>query len=212
MSSKNGLKGGWRKSNRRREGKDFTHFPKTFRATSGGKVLTPVLQRISRYSIDDALMRAKKVADGEWKGQDRFINLSRQEEINDIALGFEMAEIVKAHDITKEMIVEGIADIAFRSDESEKPIHPAVRLKALDLLAKWAGLYEKDNAQKLAGTSLLQIAFVGEDRVDLREAQMRQVEGIEIKSKPSKKLKKLESNIKNKIEEVASAVSVEENK
>lgn len=214
MSSKDGLNkpGGWRRANRRREGKDFRFAPISFRCTKSGNVLAPTLQRISRYLINDALMRAKKVADGEWKGQDGFINRPRQEEINDIALGFEMAEIVKAHDITKEKIVEGIADIAFRSDESEKPIHPAVRLKALDLLAKWVGLYEKDNAQKLAGTSLLQIAFVGADRVDLREAQMKQVEGVEVSSKPSKKLKKLEGDIKEKIVEVASAASDAEDK
>lgn len=213
MSLKDGSSGGnWRNANRRREGRDFRHFPKPFRSTKSGNILQPLLQRRSAYSINDALMRAKKVADGEWKGQDRFINRPKQEEINDIALGFEMAEIVKAKDITKEMIVEGIADIAFRSDESEKPIHPAVRLKALDLLAKWVGLYEKDNAQKLAGTSLLQIAFVGADRLDVREAQMKQVEGVEVKSKPSKKLKALESEIKDKIGEVASAVSDAEDK
>lgn len=213
MSLKDGSSGGdWRSASRRREGRDFRHFPKPFRTTKSGNVLTPLLQRRSAYSTNDALMRAKKVAEGEWRGQDRFINRPKQDEITDIALGFEMAEIVKAKDITKEMIVEGIADIAFRSDESEKPVPPAVRLKALDLLAKWAGLYEKDNAQKLAGTSLLQIAFVGADRLDVREAQMKQVEGVEVKSKPSKKLKELESEIKDKIGEVASAVSEAEDK
>lgn len=204
--------GGWRKANRRREGRDFTFAPANFRTTKSGNVLSPLLRRAAKYSINDALMRAKKVADGCWKGKDRFINRPKQEEISDIALGFEMAEIVKAKDITKEMIVEGIADIAFRSDESEKPIHPAVRLKALDLLAKWVGLYEKDNAQKLAGTSLLQIAFVGADRVGLREAQLKQVEGVEVSSKPSKKLKKLENDVKEKIVEVASAISDEQDK
>lgn len=216
MSSKDGSNNSasnWRRANRRREGRDFRFAPLPFRSTKSGNVLQPLLQRRSKYSTEDALRRAEKVARGEWCGQDRFINRSKfNEEISDIGLGFEMAEIVRAQDITKEMIVEGIADIAFRSDEGEKPIHPAVRLKALDLLAKWVGLYEKDNAQKLAGTSLLQIAFVGADRVDLREAQMKQVEGVEVSSKPSKALKVLEKDIKDKITEVASAVSDAEDK
>lgn len=119
-------------------------------------------------------------------------------------LEYEMAEVVKAQNITKEMIVEEIATIAFCKEEEEgKKIHPAVRLKALDMLAKWAGLYEKDNAQKLAGTSLLQIAFVGADKVDIKSAQLNKVEGTQISEAPSPKLAALEDDISKKLKDKA---------
>lgn len=58
--------------------------------------------------------------------------------------------------VTREQVLGEIASIAFSDVE-----HSAIKLRALDMLARHLGLYEKDNAQRLANQQVLQIAFVG---------------------------------------------------
>lgn len=78
----------------------------------------------------------------------------------------EMSDVVKSKNITKEQVVEEISKIAFSSTtfigENIK-IGASDKLKALDMLSKWLGLYERDNAQKASQNALLQVAFVGND-------------------------------------------------
>lgn len=79
-----------------------------------------------------------------------------------------MGKVVKSKDITPEKLVDEIASLAFNSDGrvGNIKVEAKDKLKALDMLAKWLGLYEKDNKQKVADTQVLQIAFVGADKVD----------------------------------------------
>lgn len=89
-----------------------------------------------------------------------------------------MGEIVKSQGVTPEQVIEEITQIAFNSD-GEFCSNPAMKittkdkLKALDMLMKYLGLYERDNKQKVAEQQVLQIAFVGADAV---EEQIRQVQ------------------------------------
>lgn len=78
-----------------------------------------------------------------------------------------MGEVVKSKDITPEKLVDEIASLAFNLDGrvGNIKVDAKDKLKALDMLAKWLGLYEKDNKQKVADTQVLQIAFVGADKV-----------------------------------------------
>jgi len=79
-----------------------------------------------------------------------------------------MGSVVKDKGITPEQVVDEIASIAFNNDgefssNSKLKVTTDHKLKALDMLAKYLGLYEKDNKQKVADTQVLQIAFVGAD-------------------------------------------------
>lgn len=88
-----------------------------------------------------------------------------------------MGEIVKSKDITAEKLVDEIAALAFNLDGEVGAIKVSAKdkLKALDMLAKWLGLYEKDNKQKAADTQVLQIAFVGADKVEDMQKRAEQV-------------------------------------
>lgn len=88
-----------------------------------------------------------------------------------------MGEIVKSKDITTEKLVDEIASLAFNLDGrvGNIKVDAKDKLKALDMLAKWLGLYEKDNKQKVADTQVLQIAFVGADKVDDMKKRARKI-------------------------------------
>lgn len=87
-----------------------------------------------------------------------------------------MGEIVKRKEIKAEQIVDEIAKIAFSKTgtpfasegdvDNNLKVNIKDKLKALDMLAKWLGLYEKDNKQKAANTQLLQVAFIGSDKIE----------------------------------------------
>lgn len=115
-----------------------------------------------------------------------------------VVYDFEMGEIMKEKELTKEQIVDAIARIAFNEEAGEN-INAAIRLRALDMLAKWAGLYEKDNAQKLANTSLLQIAFVSNEVQEQKEKELKILETIETTSVPTPQLEKKEKEITARI-------------
>lgn len=87
-----------------------------------------------------------------------------------------MGEIAKRKEIKAEQIVDEIAKIAFSKTgtpfapegdvDGNLKVNIKDKLKALDMLAKWLGLYEKDNKQKAANTQLLQVAFIGSDKIE----------------------------------------------
>lgn len=88
-----------------------------------------------------------------------------------------MSKIVKSKDITPEKVVDEIASLAFNLSGrvGDVKVEAKDKLKALDMLAKWLGLYEKDNKQKVADTQVLQIAFVGADKVDDMQKRARKI-------------------------------------
>lgn len=91
-----------------------------------------------------------------WRRQNIYLEQAREH----------MAEIVEKKNITPEMVVEEIAQIAFNSEGmfcGKMVVSTKDKLKALDMLAKWLGLYERDNKQRAANQQVLQVAFVGKD-------------------------------------------------
>lgn len=95
--------------------------------------------------------------------------------------------------ITKERVVAEIAKLAFgkRLGEATNFVRDDIKLKALDMLGRWIGLYERDNAQKIANTQLLQITFVGEDGAELRKQQLLDAENS-LKAEVEKQLDAVE--------------------
>lgn len=95
--------------------------------------------------------------------------------------------------ITKERVVAEIAKLAFgkRLGEATNFVRDDIKLKALDMLGRWIGLYERDNAQKIANTQLLQITFVGEDGAELRKQQLLDAENV-LKDEVAKQLDAVE--------------------
>lgn len=82
-----------------------------------------------------------------------------------------LGEVMKEKGITAEQVIDELAKVAF--SETEKPfkeqggdlkINSKDKLKALEMLAKFLGLFEKDNAQKAAANQMIQIAFIGNDK------------------------------------------------
>lgn len=111
-------------------------------------------------------------------------------------------EICKMHGITEEQVVKEIASIAFQKSsevEREERAHPAVRLRALDMLARFLGIYEKDNAQKLANTQLLQIAFVSPEVARQQGIMLNSVANTDPKMAESEELKKERKNIEAQV-------------
>lgn len=92
----------------------------------------------------------------DWKRQNIYLEQAREH----------MAEIVKKKNITPEMVVEEIAQIAFCSTgafQDSMKVSTKDKLRALDMLARWLGLYERDNKQRAGQQQVLQVAFVGKD-------------------------------------------------
>ncbi len=91
-----------------------------------------------------------------------------------------MGELALSKGLKPEQVIDEIMQIAFNSEGSfvgndKLKVTTDHKLKALDMLAKYLGLYERDNKQKVADTKVLQVAFVGADYVD---AQMLKAKAI----------------------------------
>lgn len=105
-----------------------------------------------------------------------------------------MNTITKLANITPEKLVEEIATIAFNRDgmpfassgdyQGKLDISIKDKLKALDMLAKWVGLYERDNAQKsaAAASQMLQITFIGSDVVGSVQEKRRRIAELSSKT------------------------------
>lgn len=134
-------------------GKDFSSFPTGIRDLTRNYVVDKAKldRRIERHVIEGKRLRRRE----------KIIYSDKIKEVQR-----EMSNIVESKNITKEQVVEEISKIAFSStgligDSIE--IRASDKLKALDMLSKWLGLYERDNAQKASQNALLQVAFVGGD-------------------------------------------------
>ena len=129
-----------------------------------------------------------------------------------------MGEIVKKKEIKAEQIVDEIAKIAFSKtgtpflqegdDERLLKINIKDKLKALDMLAKWAGLYEKDNKQRAATTQLLQVAFIGSEKVDQLEDQNASINEQKRRTIWDKEMEEKKEEILNVIEKTATPKEV----
>lgn len=145
-----------------------------------------------------------------------------------------MGEIVRRKEIKAEQIIDELAKIAFTKTgtpfvkegdvDANLKVNIKDKLKALDMLAKWLGLYEKDNKQKAAQTQLLQVAFIGSDKLEKVTAQNEQIVEFNKSSiwdgameKKSKKIKKnigagvdkaMRSIIESEIEKIPTPKSV----
>lgn len=91
-----------------------------------------------------------------------------------------MGELALSKGLKPEQVIDEIMQIAFNSEGSfvgndKLKVTTDHKLKALDMLAKYLGLYERDNKQKVADTKVLQIAFVGADHA---EAQLLNAKAI----------------------------------
>lgn len=115
-----------------------------------------------------------------------------------------MAEIVRQKGITPEQVVDELAAIAFNSEGEfvggPMKVTTDHKLKALDMLAKYLGLYEKDNKQKVANTQLLQIAFVGADVVMEQQQKIKREKEIKAQTiDDNPELVKRSEDLKTKI-------------
>lgn len=129
-----------------------------------------------------------------------------------------MGEIVKKKEIKAEQIVDEIAKIAFSKtgtpflqegdDEKQLKINIKDKLKALDMLAKWVGLYEKDNKQKAANTQLLQVAFIGSEKVEQVANQNASINEQKRKTIWDKEMEEKKEAILNIIEKTATPKEV----
>lgn len=96
-----------------------------------------------------------------------------------------MGNIVRFNGINEIDVINELSKIAFNetgnlTEGNNKGIKIKTdhKLKALDMLAKFLGLYEKDNAQKTAETQILQVAFVGEDRIESQEKHIKKTKNL----------------------------------
>lgn len=77
-----------------------------------------------------------------------------------------MSKLAEQKGITPEQVIDELSAIAFNNTGffgTDIKVTADHKLRALDMLAKYLGLYEKDNKQKAPETQVLQIAFVGAD-------------------------------------------------
>lgn len=91
-----------------------------------------------------------------------------------------MGEVAALRGLKPEQVIDELMQIAFNSSgdfagNEKMKITADHKLKALDMLAKYLGLYEKDNKQKVADTKVLQVAFVGADYVDTQILKAKEI-------------------------------------
>lgn len=91
-----------------------------------------------------------------------------------------MGDIVESVGVTPEQVVDELIQIAFNSSgefagNAKVKVTTDHKLKALDMLAKYLGLYEKDNKQKVADTKVLQVAFVGADYAETQILRAKEI-------------------------------------
>lgn len=107
-------------------------------------------ERLERHIVEGKKLRARE-------------NIAYSSKLE--AIRKEVSNCVESKGITKEQVIEEISLIAFNRSGlcSSLEITTRDKLKALDMLSKWLGLYERDNAQKASQNALLQVAFVGNE-------------------------------------------------
>lgn len=113
-----------------------------------------------------------------------------------------MADLIDYKGITRERVIDEISEIAFCKTgitQNGLDVRAETKLKALDMLAKWMGLYEKDNAQKAPQTQMLQIAFVGKDMVKHEKQKLLKQKEITSKTIWDSKLEEKEKETKAKM-------------
>lgn len=82
-----------------------------------------------------------------------------------------LGEAMKQKGITAEQVIDELSSIAFSKtdrpfieNDNDLKISSKDKLKALEMLARFLGLFEKDNAQKAVSNQMIQIAFIGDDK------------------------------------------------
>lgn len=204
----------WRKPRPLYYGKDFSATPKiksfTNKIIEGFERSRLIAEVNYQVGFRDAKKRHSKVINmcdrANATGEDVYVK-----EVSNY-----MGEIVKRKEIKAEQIVDELAKIAFTKTgtpfmkegdtDANLKVNVKDKLKALDMLAKWLGLYEKDNKQKAASTQLLQIAFIGADKVAQVQEQTKQInEFNKTKSIWDKSMKKKSVKVAKKLSEFSNS-------
>lgn len=206
-----------KKRSRRLYGSDFDEHPITSVSRRSKKSKMDSVSKKQKAILHVANLTPSRTGLPSEKNGDHDERLSEYHK-QDAELYMDM--ITKSAKITPEMLVEEIAKIAFTKDgmpfanegdyNGKLNVSIKDKLKALDMLSKWAGLYERDNAQKsaAAASQMLQITFIGSDVVD--EVQKKRQRIAELSSETiwdAETAEKTSKALANAIEQTNEAIN-----